>query len=194
MGIGKDGAVGYDGTIVIENNIVVDFQDKGICLDVTSHRDPDIDILHNTVYGGVDGINIDAPGGSPGAHTWNIYGNAVAGATNDITTTTHAQTTLNQADNYTDDSGRHANDHDIGTLTDAWTSHGTTRAADFTVKNTSSNLYDGVNPAVSTDGEDIIGTARGSAPNDAGAYELVTGGGGSSVPVFAHHYNSLRAA
>jgi len=184
VGIGKDGTVAYDGTIVIENNIIIDFQDRGVYLDVSTHRDPDINIRHNTIYGGFDGIRIDAPGGSPSAHTWNVQGNAVAGTTNDITITTHAQTTLNQADNYTDDSGRHANDHDIGTLTDAWTSHGTGRASDFTVKDTSSNLYDAVDPVVSTNDDDILGEARGTAPNDAGAFELVSGSdvNGSGTP------------
>ncbi len=180
VGIGRDGqAVTLDGVLNIENNIIVGFQDANIWLTNGNYRDVDLSIVHNTVYGGGSGYGIrvtDSVSGDVPA-TWTVRGNAIANCTTDISLEgLRAQTTVVQNDNATDDSGRDAADFDIGTLTDAWTSPGTTAAADFTVKDTGSNLYNAVSPAASPSGEDIIGTTRGAAPNSAGAFALAAAG------------------
>lgn len=179
VGIGRDNqGIVYDGVVNIENNIIVGFQDANIWMTNNNNRDLDLSIVHNTIYGNSTAYGIRVVDSASGTVpvTWTVRGNAVANCTTAISLENiRAATTVVQNDNATDDAGRDAADFDIGTLTDAWTSPGTTAAADFTVKNASSNLYQSVNPTLLT--ADILEFTRDGASHDAGAFELQTAGG-----------------
>ncbi len=101
---------------------------------------------------------------------WNIKGNACAGNAGAEISTTGTSGTLNQADNATDDTTGEIQNI---VAADAWTTPGVTAASVFTVKNTSSVLYDAVNPTLLT--TDITDFTRDGTNHDVGAFEFTTG-------------------
>lgn len=171
-GIGSGGADQAGNTAkTIENNLVVGF-DIGVEIQMASHYSPTVTIRHNTIYGDGSsiGIKILEQGGF-GAGTYTMKGNAIgnSGADNCFSVTFNAGGTAVYDDNATEDAQGTTGEIAIGTLTNAWTSPGGGRSADFTVKNTSSPLYNAVNPTlVSTD---ITGFTRDGTNHDVGCFE-----------------------
>jgi hypothetical protein len=178
IGIGNSAAIAGSNTINVENNLIVGFDVEVIALRAGTLTTPTYNVLHNTVYGDGSSIGIQVIY-QQGAGVANIKGNAIAngGAGADISVTVGSgPATINYADNATEDFDLGTtNEIDLGNPTDAWTSPGTTAASDFTVKNTSSALYNAVNPTlVSTD---ITDFTRDGTNHDVGAFELVVAGG-----------------
>jgi hypothetical protein len=168
------------GTFNIENNLVVGFDVVGIEVGVATNFSPTVNVLHNTVYGdgtASTGILLEKAA-STGTAIINVKGNASAGngSGSDFDSSGLNNATLTTADNAFEDFDLGTtNEIDLGDPTDAWTSPGTTAASDFTVKNTSSALYNAVNPTlVSTD---ITDFTRDGTNHDVGAFELVVVGG-----------------
>jgi hypothetical protein len=166
-GIGNSSSSGNSGTAVFENNLVVSC---GIGIDrrVPTHFSPTITVYHNTVWGigGTAGILINRSSSGTGTPTVTVRGNAVGNNTDDISNL-GTRGSYSAVDNATEDA--------TGQVTgivpaDAWTSHGLTAASVFTLKNSSSDLYQVVDPNLLS--EDIIEFNRGGAPNDAGCFEL----------------------
>jgi hypothetical protein len=177
FGIGASSAIAGSGTVTYENNLIVGFDVDGINLLAGAATTPTYHVYHNTIYGNGDSNGIRYVGQN-GASVANIKGNAIAnsGTGADISITLGAGGTANLADNATEQFDLGTTDEiDLGNPTDAWTSPGTTAASDFTVKNTSSALYNAVNPTlVSTD---ITDFTRDGTNHDVGAFELVVVGG-----------------
>jgi hypothetical protein len=180
---GLGNAVALAGTGVtrtFENNLVVGFTVHGIVQGVANFFTPTINTYHNTVYGdGTSsiGVRMFSSGGSA-AGVFNIKANALAnsGSDADISVTLTGTTSVAYADNATEDFDLGTtNEIDLGNPTDAWTSPGTTDSSDFTVKNTSSALYNAVNPTLVT--TDITDFTRDGTNHDVGAFELVVAGG-----------------
>lgn len=175
-GIGYPGfSTNSNATSTIENNLIVNFNTNGIELSSNNFFTPTYNIYHNTIYGDGSAVGISAASlGGSSAAVFNIKGNALAnsGGSNDIVVSLTGTSAVNYADNATEDFDLGTTDEiDLGTTTDAWTSPGTTAASDFTVKNTSSSLYNAVNPTlVSTD---ITDYTRDGTNHDVGAFELV---------------------
>jgi hypothetical protein len=173
IGIGNTGNLG-GGTRTVQNNLIVNFID-GIKLLIANSSSPTHNVYHNTIYGrgGVtsgNGINMNR-GGVSSNPTLNVKGNAVANTFTTDITVSGSLGTYNTADNATEDT---TGEIQSIVAADAWTSPGTTAAADFSVKDTSSSLYDAVNPTLLT--EDIIEFTRDGSNHDVGAFELQTGG------------------
>ena len=157
-------------SVTIENNIVSGFRDDQIRVERNNTTGTGVvDIFSNSLYDGTNGIYYSDSSSGDGT-TVTIQGNAIAFDTNYINDqSANTSTTFTYGDNATDDTPE-TGDISIGTLADAWTSHGTAVSSDFTVKDSGSNLYQGVNPALTT--LDITEFTRGAAPNDIGAFEL----------------------
>jgi hypothetical protein len=178
-GIGTSAVLSGSETRNIENNLVVGFNEHGINCRTGQFHGPTWNVLHNTVYGdgSSDGIYLHSVAGASSLVT-NVKGNAIAnsGARADINTSTNAAGTTNFADNATEqfDLGT-TGEIDIGLPADAWTSPGTAQSSDFSVKNTSSALYQVVNPTLLT--EDITEYTRDGTNHDAGCFELVVAAG-----------------
>jgi hypothetical protein len=173
-GIGNSSQIGGSGPLTIENNLVVGFDEVGIRIEGATHTSITYHVRHNTVYGdGASiGIYLDQNDGT-GTPTFNIAGNAMANNTTEYDASQLAENgaTVNLADNATDDTTGQIQNI---VAADAWTSPGTTAASDFTVKNTSSALYNAVNPTlVSTD---ITDFTRDGTNHDVGAFEFQSGG------------------
>ena len=159
-------------TVTMENNIIAGtMTSNAVYLNRSTSVTATWTFENNTIY---------APSATNGFYlgessdnqptTVTLQGNAVAGATNYVNDALlDAGSSVTYGDNATDDTPE-TGDIDIGTLADAWTSHGTAVSSDFTVKDSGSNLYQGVDPALTT--TDITEFTRGAAPNDIGAYEL----------------------
>lgn len=159
-------------TVTMENNIVAGtMTNSAVYLSRSTSVTATWTFENNTIY---------APSATRGFYlressdnqstTVTLQGNAIAGATiyvNDALL--DAGSSITYGDNATDDTPE-TGDIDIGTLADAWTSHGTAVTSDFTVKDSGSNLYQGVDPALTT--TDITEFTRGAAPNDIGAFEF----------------------
>lgn len=158
----------------IENNLVVGFKTAGISATAASGSGTKT-WRHNTVYGdGIasHGLHIQKTSGSS---NWTALftGNAIANnGGNDINVVTvDGDITQSLADNATEDL--------TGNVTgivpaDVWTSPGITASAEFTVKNTSSAIYQVVSPTMVAD--DIAEFTRDGASHDAGAFEFQAGG------------------
>ena len=176
-GIGRDGSsIGGSVTRRVENNLIVGFNDAQIRLEITSNFSPTHHILHNTCYGGLWGISVNRGSGS-GNPTINVKGNAIAGASTSSIVEVGTNGTVNYADNATEDFDLGTTDEiDLGLTTDAWTDPGPDAGDDFTVKNTSSALYNAVNPTLVT--TDITDFTRDGTNHDVGAFEYQAGGGG----------------
>jgi hypothetical protein len=177
IGIGNTSAL--NGNWTIENNLIVGFDVDGIRSFVGTGS-PTRTIRHNTIYGdgtASNGINCSVTTGSP---TFNVKGNAVANSGSGVDliladTSGGGSPTNNYADNATEQFNLGTtNEIDLGATTDAWTSPGTTAASDFTVKNTSSALYNAVNPTLVT--TDITDFTRDGTNHDVGAFEFQAGG------------------
>lgn len=178
-GIGPTTGIGGSShTRNIENNLVVGFDVAGISCRAVNFANHTWNVYHNTVYGEAtaDGIFIES--GTDGTPVFNIKGNAIAnsGTGQDIDASGVTAGTVNYADNATDQYNLGTtNEIDLGATTDAWTSPGTAQSSDFSVKNTSSALYNAVNPTlVSTD---ITGFTRDGTNHDVGAFEFQAAGG-----------------
>jgi hypothetical protein len=167
------------GTFVIENNLVVGFDVVGIEVGVATNFSPTVNVLHNTVYGdgtASTGILVEKAA-STGTAIINVKGNASAGngSGSDFDSSGLNNATLTTADNAFEDFDLGTtNEIDLGAPTDAWTSPGTTQSSDFTVKNTSSALYNAVNPTLVT--TDITDFTRDGTNHDVGAFEFQAGG------------------
>ena len=171
-GIGSGGtAVGSNATWVIENNLVVGFTLVGIEMRYDNFRTPTVTVRQNTVYGDGSAIGIQCVDGTSGAATFVVKGNAVgnSGASNCLV---HSLTggTITYDDNAAEDAQGTNGEIALGSPTDAWTNPGTGQSADFSVKNTSSSLYNAVNPTLVT--TDITGFVRDGVNHDVGAFEL----------------------
>jgi uncharacterized Zn-binding protein involved in type VI secretion len=185
IGIGNTSAL--NGNWTIENNLIVGFDVDGIRSFVGTGS-PTRTIRHNTIYGdgtASNGINCSVTTGSP---TFNVKGNAVANSGSGVDliladTSGGGSPTNNYADNATEQFNLGTtNEIDLGATTDAWTSPGTTAASDFTVKNTSSALYNAVNPTLIT--TDITDFTRDGTNHDVGAFELVVAAGSTRPKYF----------
>lgn len=179
FGIGNSTAVSGNTTWVAENNLVVGFDVAGISAIVTNFFTATVNVYHNTVYGdgstGSGGLRYGSSGAGAGI-TFNIKGNAVGncGSGNDLVKASGASTTDNFDDNAFEHSESTSGEISLGTLTDAWTSPGTSTTSDFTVKDSSSSLNVTVSGALVS--EDIRGTTRSNY--SPGAFEFVSAGGG----------------
>ena len=163
-------------TVTYENNIIAGtMTTSAVYMDRTTSTTATWTFKNNTIY---------APSATDGFYlgektdnlptTVTLQGNAVAGATNYVNDALlDVGSSVTYGDNATDDTPE-SGDIAIGTLADAWTCHGTAVTSDFTVKNTSSNLYNACDPALTT--LDITEFIRGAAPNDIGAFELAASG------------------
>lgn len=171
-GIGTGGtATGSNGTWLIENNLVVGFTLVGIETKYDNFRTPTVTVRQNTVYGDGSSIGIQAIDGVSGAASFTIKGNAIGntGASNALSVTLVGGSATYD-DNATEDAQGTTGEIAIGTLANAWTSPGTTQAADFTVKDASSSLYSAVNPTLVT--LDITGFTRDGTNHDVGCFEF----------------------
>lgn len=177
-GIGRSAAYGKTGTWTYENNLVVGFNVDGIQCWGDVFFSATFNVLNNTVYGdgSCDGIKLVQAEAASGAPVFNVKGNAIAnsGSQQDIDSAGMLETsgTINYQDNATEQFNLGTTDEiDLGLPTDAWTSPGTTAGSDFTVKNTSSALYNALNPTLVT--QDITDFTRDGSNHDVGAFELV---------------------
>lgn len=191
-GIGNPGSANaLDFTLTIQSCLIVGFGSFGIELVQNNFRTGHWELRNNTIYGDGSSIGIGlnfATSGTPTAHLENnAIGNCGASADFSVTgtgTATYANNATEGGANGT------TGEVDIGTLTDAWTSPGTTAAADFTIKSTSSALYNsGVNPDPAND---VRGVAFVTNDIGAFAFEDAGGGGSTAVPVFLHHYRQMN--
>jgi hypothetical protein len=178
-GIGQSTAWITSGTHTFENNLVVGSTVDGINVGVATHFSPTVNVYHNTVYGDGSSIGIRVvQANGAGTPTFNIKGNAVAnnGSGDDYNASamTEDGATVNITDNAFSEAHGTSGEIVLGVTTDAWTSPGTSAAADFTVKNTSSSLYNAVNPTLLS--TDITDYTRDGTNHDVGAFELeITG-------------------
>ena len=176
-GIGQDSLVGHNGTTVYENNLIVNFNTCGIEFEADSFRTPTVTFRHNTIYcdGAAEGIRFACQ--TNGGGTWTIKGNAISNITAGSAFVDGASgvgsATVAFADNALSSSESTTDEIVLGADTDAWTSPGTTSTSDFTVKNTSSSLYNAVNPTLVT--TDITDFTRDGTNHDVGAFELQGG-------------------
>lgn len=179
IGFGAGVSLGGGGTTQnFENNLVVGFDAAGIYSNISTHTTKTVNILHNTVYGDGSSSGIRALTSSgEGNPTVNVIGNAVANSGSTATiNVTLAVGTVNYADNAIDDYPLGTTDEiSLGSAASAWTNPGSSTTNDFTVKDSSSALYQGVSPTVLT--TDLLGYTRDGASHDIGAYELQSGGG-----------------
>jgi hypothetical protein len=180
IGIGSTSIVSGNGhTKNFENNVVVGFDLYGIAARVSGNFTYTSNVFHNTVYGdGVaTGIYLQANSGS-GTPTFNVAGNAVANCGTSIDESAVVVGTINRADNAcADGTGQIA----LPTPSAAWTSPANSSAGDFTVKDTSSPLYNAVNPTLLT--LDITGFTRDGTNHDVGCFEFQSAGGGMVGPL-----------
>jgi hypothetical protein len=177
-GIGTSSTLGSNHTRTIQNCLVVGFTEHGINCRTTNNFNTVWNVYHNTVYGnGSSSIGIylqkASAGGSP---TFNAKGNAVANNSGvDLDASAVGSGTVNWDDNATEDFDLGTNGEiDLGNPTDAWTSPANSASGDFTVKNSSSALYQAV--AGTLVPEDLVDNARNDANYDAGAFELILAG------------------
>jgi hypothetical protein len=184
-GIGSSGSViGTNNSArVYTNNLVVGFDVAGIDVRVGANRSPACTVHHNTVYGDGSsvGIRLVAETGS-GTPTFSVKGNAVD-ATSCLDVSGVVVGTITYADNALSAAHGTTDEIVLGTTTDAWTSPGTSASSDFSVKNTSSSLYNAVNPTLLS--TDITGFTRDGTNHDVGSFEYrstgysMTAGSGS---------------
>jgi hypothetical protein len=167
------------GTHTFENNVLVGYSVDGFGIRVDTNFSPTVNLYHNTIYGdgSSTGIRLVQANGA-GAPTYNIKGNAVAnnGTGNDYDASAMVEdgATVNLGDNAFSEAAGTSGEIVLGVTTDAWTSPGTSEAAVFTVKNTSSSLYNAVNPTLLS--TDITAATRDGTNHDVGAFELeITG-------------------
>ena len=177
-GIGYDNSPAGSGTVTITNNLIVGFARSGIHINPSHAYSPTFNVYHNTLYGlpgeaASKGIILDR--GTSETLTYNIKGNAFANWNGNDIVETGTAGTVTYNDNATEDYDLGTTGEiDLGLPADAWTSPGVTQASDFTVKNTSSALYEAAAGAlVSTD---IADAARGGSNYDVGCFELVAAG------------------
>lgn len=178
-GIGNPGsAAALDGALVIEACTIVGFGSNAIELIQSNFRSGSYTIRKNTLYGDGSSVGININFAASGTPTASIVNNAIAncGASNDFTIAGTGTATFNF--NATEGgAGGTTNEVDLGTTTDAWTSPGTTAAADFTIKDAASALHDGgVSGLPNTDCRDIA-----YITDDIGAFAF-EGGGGPTAP------------
>lgn len=184
FGIGSGGAGGDYGTAqrVIENNLIVGF-DTGIAINVSSFFSRNFMVRENTIYGDGSSFGINIVLGGSTTQTITVSGNALAnhGAGNCFTGTA--------ADSYADngcDSAESTSGEVALTPANDWVSPGTAQSSDFAVKNTSSALYDKVNPTLVT--TDATGFTRDGTNHDIGCFELQAAAGaiaGTSALAFS---------
>ena len=176
FGIGSDGVYGATCTYTFENNLIVGFTLSGINAQTITHGNSIFNIYHNTIWGDTssDGIQLVQADGL-GTPVYNVKGNALAnsGSQADIDAAAMLENgaTVTYADNATEqfDLGT-TNEIDLGATTDAWTNPGTDQSDEFTVKNTSSALYNAVNPTLVT--TDITDFTRDGTNHDVGCFEF----------------------
>ena len=184
VGIGSGNAnIATNGSMVMENNLVVGFNLQGIEWLTDNFRTPTVTIRHNTVYGDGSSVLIKVFNASSNAGaTYSIRANALAnsGASNCFDVTTTGGGTVTYQQNATEDAQGTTGEIAIGTLANAWVNPGTGRTADFAVKDASSPLYNAVNPTLIT--TDITGYLRDGSNHDIGAFEL-QGAGGPVPPI-----------
>lgn len=171
-GIGTGNTViTINGTMVVENNLIVGFNLQGLEYRTGAFFSPNVTFRHNTIYGDGSAKGIYITEQANGSGTYTVKANAIgnSGASNcfDITM---ASGTVTYDDNATEDAQGTTGEIAIGVLTDAWTNPGTGQSNDFTVKNTSSSLYNAVNPTLVT--TDITGLTRDGTNHDVGAFEF----------------------
>lgn len=178
-GIGQGNAVsgGVNATFIVEDCLIVGFNTQSIEIKTPSFFSPNITIRQNTLYGDGSSFGITVADQANASATYTIKGNAIGntGVTRNCFNISAASGTVTYDDNCTEDAQGTNGEIAIGTLTDAWTSPGTTAASDFSVKNTSSSLYNVVNPTLVT--TDITDYTRDGTNHDAGAFELVIAAG-----------------
>lgn len=175
----------------IENCLIVGFDVAGIKIVLTNNHSPTYNLYHNTIYGdGVcDGIEIST-GGTGGTPTFNIKANAIAGSGSGVDIDTSGVLATGVVYNFDDNALDQYNlgtngEIDLGTLANAWTSHGTSISSDFTVKNASSPLYaSAAGTLVSTDIRDV---ARSGAAYDVGCFELIVAAFEAHRMILTHH-------
>jgi hypothetical protein len=176
FGIGSTGSdIGSNNsTRNVENNLVVGFDVVGIDARIANNFNPTFNILHNTVYGDGSAIGIRiVKSGATGAVTFNVKGNACANNGDDLNVSLGSGSAV-YADNAFAISESTTDEIALGTTTDAWTSPGTSASNDFTVKDTSSTLYNAVNPTLLS--TDITGFTRDGTNHDVGAFEYQSTG------------------
>jgi hypothetical protein len=176
-GIGCGGsAASWGTTCTIRNNLIVGFNTNQIEVVMGAFFAPTVNIYQNTCYGDGSAVGIKMYQPSNGAMTVNCKGNAIgnSGASNCFSTSLSGTATINYDDNATEDAQGTTGEIAIGTLSNAWTSPGTTQGSVFTVKNTSSSLYNAVNPTLVT--TDITGFTRDGTNHDVGAFEYQSSG------------------
>lgn len=176
-GIGSGGVAGaYTGTCIIQNNLIVGFNTAQIDVVLSDFWNPTVNIYQNTCYGDGSATGIKVTQATNAALTANIKGNAIgnSGASNCFNVNVGAGGTVNYDDNATEDAQGTNGEIAIGTLTNAWTNPGTAQSSDFTVKNTSSSLYNAVNPTLVT--TDITGFTRDGTNHDVGCFEFQSAG------------------
>lgn len=184
IGIGNSGGVGVSsgGSITIENNLVVGFTNVQINHGVTSSFGRTVIIRHNTCYGtgsSSDGIVVFS---GTGTCAFTLSANAVANNGSGVDIDASAiggSTTVTYADNALEQSLGTTDEIALGSAASAWTSPGTSATSDFTVKDTSSPLYNAVNPTLVM--TDITGYTRDGTNHDVGAFEFQGGGGGGGT-------------
>lgn len=175
-GIGHENAAGGLSTTIwnIENTLIVGSFVKGIELFNGSFRNPTLKVLNCTIYGPLTGIRANVA--SNGTVTLTFKNNAIANcATADITIEGSSTITASYSNNADEDVDGTVATIDIGTITDAWTAPGTSASSQFSVKDTSSSLYN-AGTTTGTPTDDITDTARDTT-YDVGAFELIVSGG-----------------
>lgn len=183
-GTGVGGANGY--SYDYDNNLIVGYQQE------IRHRSPDfwtrtVRIRQNTVYsnGSNNAAILIADQGSA-ACAYTVVANVAAGTgtTASISRTLGSGSTFTSADNAVSVASSTTDEIALGTEANAWTAPGLLSTSDFTVKNTSSVLYNAVNPTRLT--TDIIGFTRDGTNHDVGAFEyrvplpIITGPSGGA--------------
>ena len=172
-GIGSGASVGFNTSLrTIENNLIVGFNVNSILINVSSFFSRNFLIQENTLYGDGASTGITLTLGAGTTETFVVKANAVANhGTGNCFTGTAADT---YSQNATDSAEGTSGEVDLlgggATLADAWTNHGTGQTNQFTVKNSSSKLYNIVNPTLVT--KDITDFTRDGTNHDIGAFEL----------------------
>ena len=162
---------GHSGSILVENCLIVGFDAYGMEFVAGAFRAPTVTIQHNTIYGEGSSIGIRIACQTNGGGTWVVKGNASGNTGDDLSDgcTGVGTATVTYDDNAFATTESTSGEIALGTLTDAWTSPGTSTSSDFTVKNGSSPLNFTVTGSLVSD--DIRGTTRSNY--SVGAFEFV---------------------
>lgn len=174
-GIGRNANTISTNGATVENNLVVGFDVAQVQLQISQHVTATVNVLHNTAYGDAssNGLVVSQASGGVGVVTLNLKANAVANNSAGgglVVSLAGGTPVITYADNAFEEAESTTDEIVLGTETDAWTDPGTATTNDFTVKDTSSSLYNAVNPTLLA--EDIVEFTRDGTNHDVGAFEL----------------------